>query len=237
MTFASLDLSASIYNARRRVVPVRAPPGSRYSYSNTGIHVLAYLAEVVTGQRYPQLMHDLVFDPLAMDRTTFDPTVAMTYPLALSHTLDADGTLRVQHRYADNAANYASGQAISTVLDLANFAIMQMSHGSFGGQQVLSPAAIEEMHRPHGSRPTSGDPYGLTFGLRRYKGVTRVGHDGAITNFGATLEMVPEQGVAVIAVYNRLTSDLRIGEIVDTIFDELLDLPPAGDNAPGGDAP
>lgn len=217
--------------------PLVAPAGTTYLYSNTGIHVLAHVAEVVTGKLYPQLMHDLVFAPLAMDRTTFDPTVAMTYPHALSHRLAEDGSLRVEHRYADNAANYASGQAISTVLDLSNFAAMQLHHGAFAGQRVLSSAAIQEMHRPHGPRPSGVGTYGLTFGLRTYKGITRVLHGGAITNFGATLEMAPEQGVAVVAAYNRLDQRFRIGQIVDGIFDGLLDLPASGNHPAGGETP
>lgn len=212
-----------------------AAPGTTYSYSNTGIHVLAHVAEVVTGKLYPELMRDLVLAPLAMNRTTFDPTIAMTYPHALSHGLDEGGSLRVEHRYAENAANYASGQAISTVLDLSNFAMMQMHHGVFGGQLVLSEAAVQEMHRPHGPRPSGEGNYGLTFGLRTFKGIMRVSHGGAITNFGATLDMAPEQGVAVVATYNRLDQRFRIGAIVDGIFDELLDLPASGNQRAGGE--
>ena len=33
----------------------------------------------------------LLFEPLGMARTTSDPTVAMTYPLAQSHVLDEGG--------------------------------------------------------------------------------------------------------------------------------------------------
>jgi CubicO group peptidase (beta-lactamase class C family) len=102
---------------------------------------------------------------------------------------------------------------------------MQMSSGTFAGQHGLSAAAVKEMHRPHGMRPSGDGTYGLTFAMRTYKGITRVLHGGAITNFGATLEMVPERAVAVVAAYNRLAQGFRIGEIVDGIFDELLDLP------------
>ncbi|MBK8021754.1 MAG: hypothetical protein IPK19_10080 [Chloroflexi bacterium] len=58
-----------------------------------------------------------------MKRTTLDPTVAMTYPIAQSHTLDAEGNLQVDHHYADNTMHYPSRFVMSTVLDLANFAI------------------------------------------------------------------------------------------------------------------
>jgi CubicO group peptidase (beta-lactamase class C family) len=198
--------------------PLVDAPGTRYAYSNTGIHALAHVAEVVTGRSYAALMEDLVFAPLQMRRTTFDPTVAMTYPLALAHTVE-DGALRVEHRYADNAANYASGQAISTVLDLASFALPFLNEGRFNGQCFLSPASIEEMWRPHAEIPgAAGRSYGLTFGIAQWNGLRRVGHGGAITNFGARFQLLPEAHLGIMAVFNRLAPEFKI----DAVLDEVL---------------
>ena len=55
-----------------------AEPGAVHLYSNTVIVLAGYLAEVVTGRYYEQLMREMVFDPLRMQRATFDRTVAMT---------------------------------------------------------------------------------------------------------------------------------------------------------------
>jgi CubicO group peptidase (beta-lactamase class C family) len=194
-----------------------APPGARWSYSNTGIHIAAFLAEVVGGKPYAELMHQHLFAPLGMDRTTFDPTVAMTYPLAQSHDLAEDGALRVRRRYADNAANYASGQAISNVLDLARFAQLHLR----GGEPLLSRALVDEMHRPHAERPAGG-AYGLTFSLGESNRVRRVGHGGAITEFGASFDLAPDRGAAVITLRNRLAPELAVDRLVDDLFDGLL---------------
>jgi CubicO group peptidase (beta-lactamase class C family) len=198
--------------------PLVAAPGTRWSYSNTGIHIAAFLAESVTGQPYAELMRELLFEPLGMARTTFDPTVAMTYPLAQSHDLGEDGAPRVRRRYADNAANYASGQAISTVLDLACFARLHLG----SGEGLLPAALVDEMHRPHADRPAPAGPYGLTFGLRERNGARRVGHGGAITEFGASFDLAPDHGAAVITLRNRLAPELAIDRLVDDLFDELL---------------
>ncbi len=72
----------------RDVVPkyrLVAPPGRVFSYSNVGFGVAGYVAAHVAGMDFPTLMQALVFDPLAMTRTTFDPCVAATYPLAQGH--------------------------------------------------------------------------------------------------------------------------------------------------------
>jgi CubicO group peptidase (beta-lactamase class C family) len=209
--------------------PLVAPVGKLWSYSNPGINLAGYLAEVASGKPYTQLMQELVFDPLTMTRTTFDPTIAMTYPLAQSHDVDEAGALKVQHRYADNTQHYPSGFAISTVLDLANFAIMLMSGGLFNGQPVLSAASVAEMQRPQASfLSLNGDGYGLTLSSHDYKGVRLVGHGGRISTFASLFEMVPERGAGVIVLANRAAEwGAQEQKITRFVFDSLLDLPAA----------
>lgn len=204
-----------------------APPGLLYSYSNPGIRIAGYLAQSVSGRPYTALMQDLVFDPLEMQRTTFDPTVAMTYPLAQSHDLDDDGHLTVRHHYADDTGGYPSGSAISTVLDLTHFAIMQMNHGRFRDRQVLTPESVAEMHRIQAITYTSrGSGYGLALNVDVYKGIERLWHEGSISNFGARLVMMPESGTAVALLFNRAPGFWAKAEaITDGVVDQLLGLP------------
>lgn len=201
--------------------PLVAPPGTTYSYSNLGIRIASHVLEVVSGVPFPRLMQALVFDPLDMRRTTYDPTVAMTYPLAQGHTLADGGTLEVAHRYSENAANYGSGQAISTVLDLANFAILHLRQGTFRGRRLLEPASVAEMHRPHvATGAEAGEAYGLTFMLRRRNGDALVCHGGSIPCFVTAFEMAPRDGSAVIMTFN-LHPDPGLRRYVDHIWSTL----------------
>jgi CubicO group peptidase (beta-lactamase class C family) len=207
--------------------PLIAPVGKIWSYSNPGINLAGYIAERVSGKPYTQLMQELVFDPLDMKRTTFDPTIAMTYPLAQSHTLDAEGHLVVDHHYADNTMHYPSGFVMSTVLDLANFAMMHLSGGSFNGRQILAPERVAEMHAPHARFPSfNEDGYGLTFSSYNYKGLRLVGHGGRISSFASSFEMVPETGTAVIILANNSALwGPHEGALTHFILDGLLNLP------------
>src|SRR5437764_6705663 len=106
-----------------------AEPGKLFAYSNIGLMVAGFLAQYVYGQPFTQVMQDLVFTPLDMQRTTFDPTIAMTYPLAQAHTVNDKGKLVVEHRFFEDTASYPASFAMSTVLDLANFATMHLNNG------------------------------------------------------------------------------------------------------------
>lgn len=217
--------------------PFIAPPGPVYAYSNPGIRIAGYIAQVVDGRPYAELMQDLVFDPLQMTRTTFDPTVAITYPTAQSHDLAADGTLSVQHRYADDSGSYPSGGAISTALDLTHFAVMQMDGGRFGGRQILAAESVAEMQRPQVDRYAIGDAaYGLGLDLDTYKGLERVSHNGSISTFGSRLVMLPREGAAVILLFNRAPGFwARAETIVDRVVDQLLGLPREQTTPPTGE--
>jgi len=203
--------------------PFVAPPGKVYSYSNPGINLAGYVAQVVSGKPYTQLMSEEVFRPLDMQRTTFDPLVALTYPAAQAHRCPDGKSLQVMHRFADNSGHRPSGYAISNVLDLANFAIMQMYDGSFQGKQVLAPGSVRMMQAPQADLyvPMRA-AYGLTLRSEIYKGVRLVGHDGDINSFLCRLVMVPEAKIAVTILLNWPADVSRLS---NTILDDLLHLP------------
>lgn len=224
-SFGPRDGAALATRMRQQVpeLPLVAPPGTIFSYSNVGIQVLAHLAEVVTGTFYADLMQERIFGPLEMGRTTFDPTVAMTYPLAQSHAMNDDQTLTVEHRFLDNASQDLSGRAFSTVLDVANFAIMHLHQGSFRDKVILSPGAVQEMHTIQtDSNLAPGMSYGFTFGISRSHGKRVVGHAGQISNFRARCALVPESKIAVITVCNGGSQSPITETIVDLVLDQLL---------------
>lgn len=205
-------------------LPMFALPDHVYSYSNPGLNLVGYILEAVTGKYYTDVMRELVFEPLSMTHSTFDPTVAMTYLMAQSHDLSKDGMLTVKHRFADNVAHYPSGFAMSTVLDLAKFALMQMNKGMFEGKHILSPESVQAMQQPQVMLQTLDDTgYGLTLATHRYKGIHTIGHDGGITAFVCKFLMAPDSGAAVIMLMNR--GGLDIDGLTNNILDNLLDLP------------
>jgi CubicO group peptidase (beta-lactamase class C family) len=208
--------------------PLVAPPGLIYNYSNLGFCLLGHVAEVVTGQAYQDLMNTLVLAPLQMKRTTFDPTLAMSFPLSQSHRLTAGGELYVVRPFADNAAFAPAGFAFSTVLDLANFARMHLAKGQFQARQFLSSELISEMHTlqvPTYSPGAGGRGLALFVDPHPGSGLPRVGHMGGITGYRALFELYPTIDAAIVLVMNRAGA---IGKIRDVILEECLGVPTTG---------
>jgi CubicO group peptidase (beta-lactamase class C family) len=205
-----------------------APPGKVFQYSNPGINLAGRLAEAVTGRTYNQLMDEYIFQPLEMMRSTFDLTVAATWPLALNHQVNAEGQLITDHWMIDNTAYNPSGLGFSSALDLANFAVMQMNGGIFKGQQVLNQASVHEMQRIqtpiYGLASRSGVEsvqrigYGLTFFIAELEDTRWVSHPGGIGSYVVFFEMIPAGKIACILLANGGAVGFDAGDLFDPIF-------------------
>lgn len=70
-------------------------PGKVFSYSNPGYALAGALIEVTSGKPYIDYVSERVFAPLGMSRTTYEPTMAMTYPISQGHHAAGGDQLRV----------------------------------------------------------------------------------------------------------------------------------------------
>jgi len=153
--------------------PLLFQPGTKWSYSNTGIAALARVVEVVGGMPYEKYLEEKIFRPLGMaDTHTFPPKekwhrMPTAYLLKdgkpVKYTMDPLGEGKMKFR---EGALYPlpEGGLYSTASDLAKFYQMMLNGGSLGNVRIVSKASVEVMTRVHtGTLPTSGA--GLGWGL------------------------------------------------------------------------
>lgn len=210
-----------------------AEPGIVHLYSSTVLCIAGHIAEVVTGKYYDDLVRELVFEPLQMTRTTFDPTGAMTYPLALPHEVNTQGEVSVSHKLMINASGNPSGFGYTCATDLANLAQMYLNDGLFGGDQFLTPESVKEMQKmerscltdqaipPHGHGFLG---YGLGFEISQYRGKEMVGHGGIQLSYNCTFRLFPNENAAVVVLSHY--APMGAGwQVMKSLFDYALDLP------------
>jgi CubicO group peptidase (beta-lactamase class C family) len=211
-------------------------PGRVHLYSSTVMCMAGYLAEVATGKYYDDLVQELVFDPLKMDRSTFDHAVAMTYPTALPHELDPAGKLRTIHRMTANASGHPSSFCFGSTLNLANLAMMYLNRGQFKGHIFLSPPSLEQMFTPYGRRYIEGAShpfahisanYGLGFELGTYKGVRIVRHGGMSLSYNCFFDLFPDEEIGLVLQTN-FSDEEKLPELIVYLYDQLLGLPSKG---------
>lgn len=201
-------------------------PGTIFSYSSPGYWLAGYLIESLTSLPYADAMEARLFKPLGMNRTTFRPTMAMTWPLAQGHEF-ADGKLKIARPAADNSATWPAGSMFSNIHELARFAIAFLNEGRIDGHQILNPKVIELMSTAHARIPGGSEfwqyyCYGLQTG--EYRGCTLLEHGGARIGYGSEIRIVPKQRVAVIILTNR--TDGSLPETADKALELFVPLSP-----------
>lgn len=179
-------------------------PNEIYSYSSAGFWLAGYVIEETFKKPYADAMAELVFAPLGMKRTTLRPLVALTYPLAMGHSVSGTESPVVIRPFFNNVAMWPAGSIFSNVNDLSRFVIALLNSGRVDGKQILSPSFSSKLMGQYTSMP--GDAtvhYG--YGLLNFeeRGVHVVMHGGFSRGYGSMIQMAPDERFAVIIQTNK----------------------------------
>jgi CubicO group peptidase (beta-lactamase class C family) len=174
-----------------------APPGTKFSYSNTGFIAAAVIAERATGSSYEDLMRREVFAPLGI---TSESTGVPEGPEPRGHikgkpvvTLSADA----------NPLFFAPpGNWYLTLDDWAKFCLDQMA-GAQGQGRLLKTATYRLMQTPQ--IVDAGGGIGLGWGVNpKLMGLEGpfLTHSGSDGTWYAAVALLPRKGSGVLAVSN-----------------------------------
>jgi CubicO group peptidase (beta-lactamase class C family) len=183
-------------------------PGKVYSYSNPGYWAAGLVAQEVSGQLYADHLRERIFEPLGMTRTTFRPTMAVTWPFALGHGPEDRSPAKIIRPLADNAAVWPAGQMFTTAPEFARFCTAFMDGGQLEGKQVLSKFVMEKLSTPYAPVPNDDRHYGYGLSVRDEGGLRWLSHTGSRTGYGSQARMCPEKKFAVIILCNKTGANL-----------------------------
>ena len=202
------DLMSYINGAKDEVA---APPGERYFYLNEGYALLGLIVEKVSKMCYEDYVREKILKPLKMDRSGFP-----------NQNLDKDADLatlyfvqRKENTIVPTSAvlpidrlEYAGGGLMSSVKELANYVIANMSGGVFEGARVLGSKLLKEMHKPCVEVDVPGyfgkSCYGYGWVTNGdFFGHECVGHIGSILVSNADLRFVPDLNIGVAVASNN----------------------------------
>ncbi len=176
-------------------------PETIYSYSSANYWLAGLAIEELTGRAYADAVAELILRPLGMQRSTIRSFEAMTYPMALGHTIEG-GKAKVVRPIDNNAAKYPGGSLYSSIEELSRFAIAMLDAGRVDGKQAIPAEIVAELKKPQFILPGGDAFYG--YGLLGYevRGVPTVSHGGVSRGYGSTIFFAPEQRAAVIVLAN-----------------------------------
>ncbi len=194
--------------------PLEFEPGTKWTYSNTGLATLGRIIEVVSDQPYEMWVQRRIFDPLGMNDTHFAPPAEKQSRVSMAYALLNGKLEKADVDYTRKGAKMAgpAGGLFSTASDLVKFYTMMQRGGELNGKRVLSKASVEAMTKLHtGTIDPAGHGAGMGYGLtwtvvKDARGTTDLrsegtyGHGGA---FGTDAFVDPVRGVIGIFLIQR----------------------------------
>jgi CubicO group peptidase (beta-lactamase class C family) len=198
--------------------PVRVfqEPGTAYSYSSGSDMVVQQLLIDVTGEPFPDLLQNLIFDKLGMAHSTFEqplPEVCAA-AAATAHRSDGQPVPGRWHVYPEQAA----AGLWTTPSDLARLVVEMLK--SFAGQSNAVLSA--EMTRQMLTRRMG--PYGLGFFIIELEGRTRFQRPGWNEGYHSYIGGCVDDGRGIVWMTNG-ENGMLLGLEVLRGLSRLLDWP------------
>jgi len=192
--------------------PLDFPPGSRWSYSNTGYILAGRVIEVVSHESYWHYLQTHLLDPADMAHTSTVAEERRLSNMATGYDRN-NGQIKPASTIAASVG-WAAGFLVSTADDLEKW------NRALRNGKIVTPANYVLMSTP--VKTAQGDAgYGLGLFVDSIDGQPRIGHTGGSLGFTTADECFPRQELQVIA-FTNLADSPEPGETVTTaIFEDL----------------
>lgn len=175
------------------------PPGSEYSYTNTGYVLLAELISRVTGQPFHEYISEVIFEPLEMTQSYFNHDIHTIIPYRAQsyHKSAAAGTYI---NYADNTTAMGSSSMFSTAEDLSKWLV-------FLSQNMDNDPIVKRMHQR--GMLITGDtiPYAYGIWFEDLGGHEAVVHTGSWAGFRIITVRFPAEKISIVILSNASDFD------------------------------
>jgi CubicO group peptidase (beta-lactamase class C family) len=198
-------------------------------YSNLHFTLAGRVLEAVAGRTWKEFLRSRLLEPAGLHRTFVDATrMWADADVALPTLFSKGGFAPASVRKTDRTMHAAGGMG-STADDLARWIRLQLGRGSLGGERVLPEAVVAGTWEPQVEvvgeagewSGVEGRGFGLAWQLGRFAGERTVSHGGGFIGAAAHVSFLPDRGLGVAVVMNRVVGPLA--EIIATdVYDRLL---------------
>jgi uncharacterized protein YbbC (DUF1343 family)/CubicO group peptidase (beta-lactamase class C family) len=194
------------------------PPAARYVYSDINFILLGELVHRLSGKMLNEYSRDLIFEPLGMKDTMFQPPASLLPRIAPTERWPVKTGAPLRGVVHDPTARNMGGVAghaglFSTANDLSRFAQMMLNGGELDGTRVFSPLTVEKFTEPQ-SPPDQTILRGLGWDIDSPQSGNRgelfpIGSFGHTGFTGTSIWIDPSTKTYVILLANSVHPDLR----------------------------
>ena len=204
-------------------VQLTEPVGATHQYSTINYSVLGLIVQSASGQSYERYVHEHIFDPLEMHRSSTSETEAKQQGLATGHHYWFGRPVAADLPY--NRGLLPAGYLISSAEDMAHYLIAQLNDGQYGGAAVVSPSGTAELHRPAVPTAEADTSYGMGWFVGPVNGIPAIFHQGETFNYHSNIVLIPKRDQGVVVLMNAENSlDLFVRGRMGTVAEGVASL-------------
>lgn len=191
--------------------PLEFPPGSKYSYSNSGYYLLGLVIEKASGSSYIELLQRELLQPAGLTSTTYCPDEPGQG--AARGYAKKSGTLEPA-KPISMTIPFAAGALCSSASDLVRW-LEALQTG-----KVIGADGFRAMSAPTPLPEGRSSSYAFGLQLEELAGHARLGHGGGINGFVSDLTSYPADDLYIAVLVN--TEGVSAGGISEKIARVVL---------------
>ena len=201
-------------------LPLDFPPGSKWSYSNSGYLLLGVLVHRVTGEFYGDFLQERIFRPLGMASTRIISEADIIPNRAAGYQL-VNGELKNQDWVAPMLNTTADGALYTNVVD------MEKWDAALYTEKLVKKSSLEQMWTPVTLTDGKTYPYGFGWDVTSVNGHRLIEHEGGWQGFATQISRYVDDKLTVIVLTNLDSAEPdKIAHNVAAIYIPAVTPPP-----------
>jgi CubicO group peptidase (beta-lactamase class C family) len=196
--------------------PLEFVPGSKFSYSNSGYHLLGLIIEKASGKSYSSFIKKEIFEKAGMKDSRTDSNKAIIKN-RISGYDPFIGPVNAQ--YIDMSIPYSAGNIISTVSDI------NLWYQALFNYEIVGKQTLNKVHTPYELSDGTMSNYAYGWGLDTIQGQPVIRHNGGIPGFLSNGIYFTEQKLLTVVLSNCTCNPPQesSGKIAELAIEEYLD--------------
>jgi len=177
----------------------------RFQYNNLTATMAGYVAEIVSGRRWEELLRERILDPLKMHSTR---SGREGENLTSSYHENRARELILTEGAVSEATAPSGGTVHSCVVDMARWMIFNLSSARGSSVEGIAPEVLREIHSPQmvagtdPAAPTENSIYAMGWFIDTYNGRPRLSHGGNLNGVNSEVSLFPQEGIGIVSFIN-----------------------------------
>jgi CubicO group peptidase (beta-lactamase class C family) len=176
-------------------LPLDFPPGSKWSYSNSGYVILGILIHKLTGQFYGDVLQERIFRPLGMTSTRIISEADIIPNRAAGYRL-VNGEIKNQEWVSPTLNTTADGALYTNALDMAKW------DAALYTEKLLKKGSLDQMWSAVRLNDGKTAAYGFGWDVTQVNGHRLIEHGGAWQGFTTQISRYVDDRFTVIVLTN-----------------------------------